>query len=74
MGVTILVPYSRLMNIVAILETVDLQIIPSFSRIGARVLTVTLRMIQQAHLLAMVGLTIRWCSALKQNFAFVYEA
>ena len=69
-GVTTLVLYSRPMNIVAILETVGQQIIPDFSKIGARVLIVTLRMMQQAHLLAMVGLTIRWCSALEEELCF----
>ena len=53
------------MNIVAILGVVDLQIIPSFSRIVAQMLTVTLRMIKQAHLHAKVVLIIRLCSALE---------
>ena len=53
------------MNIVAILGVVDLQPFPNFSRICAQMLTVILRMMQQAHLLAMVGLTIRLCFALE---------
>uniref|UniRef100_A0A7N2N271 Uncharacterized protein n=1 Tax=Quercus lobata TaxID=97700 RepID=A0A7N2N271_QUELO len=35
------------------------------SRIGAQMLTVILRMTQQAHLRAMLRLTIRLCSALE---------
>ena len=53
------------MNIVAILEIVGLQLFLNFSRICDQMLIVTLRMMQQAHLRAMVGLTIMLCSALK---------
>ena len=53
------------MNIVAILGVVDQQPFPNFSRICAQMLTVILRMMQQAHLLAMAGLIIRLCFALE---------
>ena len=53
------------MNIVAILGAVDLQIFLDFSRIGAQLLTVILRMIKLAHLRALVELTIRSCSVLE---------
>ena len=58
------------MNIVAILEIVGLQLFLNFSRICDQMLTVTLRLMQQAHLHAMVGPTIMLCFALKVVLSF----
>ena len=51
------------MNIAAILGAVALQISLGFSRVGARMLTATLRMTKQVHLHALAGPTIGLCSA-----------
>ena len=48
--------YSRPRNTVALMGPVGLQIIRDFSRTGAMMLIVILKMIQQALLLARVGL------------------
>jgi hypothetical protein len=47
-AVTIHVPSSKPTNIAAILEAVNLQIIPDFSKIDAPMLIVTHKMTQQA--------------------------
>lgn len=73
-GVITRVPYLRPISIVAILETVDPQIIQGFSRIDAQMHIVTLRMIRQAHLLAMGEPTIRLCFALKFHFDSTYAS
>lgn len=57
------VPCSRPKSTVAIQANVDLQNSPGFSRKGARMLIVTLKMMQQAFSLVLVGLIIRLCSA-----------
>ena len=60
MGAKTLVLFSRPMNIAAQMGrgAVDRPISQSFSRLGARMLIVTLRMILLAHLHALAGLII----------------
>ena len=57
------VPCSRLRSTAATILNVDRQIIRDFSRPGAQMRTVILRMIPQAHLHALVEPTIGLCSA-----------
>lgn len=65
MGAITRVQFSRAINIAALKGkgAVDQPISQSFSRQGAQMLIVTLRMILQAHLHALVGLIIGLCFA-----------
>jgi hypothetical protein len=65
MGAITRVQFSKLMNIAALKGKgpVDRPLSQSFSRVGAQMLIVSLRMILQAHLHALVGLIIGLCFA-----------
>lgn len=58
------VQFSRPINIAVVLVIVNLQTTPGFSRIDVQMLIVTLKMMQQALLLAQVVQPMNLCSVL----------